>query len=301
VQLTRDTFYGVHSVALLDRANGFLPFKDGIFEIVGGVNIGLSKEKVNLNGGSNAYPWESQDGVSSSEISMTLRQMNSSLLETAMGAVVNRISASAGGTISTLVNTKGNLVAAATKIASVAIIPSTGEANLKNGIYLVKAISATTVNIYATTNQDFLRGTDVEFQDDEMKLLASDITITTGGTTAVASLGIQLVGGTGTIALNTGDVAMFKVSTPHQGVREYSIGTVGSINPDIGMLFTTQKKSDGTVSTILLPKVSLAGFPLNFTEKAFFETEVSGTVLVGVNPFNTAEEGVAFITNKIGS
>jgi hypothetical protein len=300
VAITKDTLFGVHSIVLLDRANGFLPFKDALFEVIGNIQINTSKEQKPLTGGSSSIPFEVEEGASSAEFSMTIRQCNSAIFE-AIGGVVTRTSAASGGTISPLVNLSGgNLVAAATKIASVAIIPSTGEANLKTGRYIVRAMSATTVNIYGTTNQDFLRGTDVEFQDDELKLLASDITITTSGTTAVASLGIQLVGGSGTIALTTGTTAMFSVATPHKGIRDYSMNTIGSSSKYVGLVGYTQRKADGGIGEVFLPRVKLSGFPINLTEKEWPEFEVSGIITTDVNPYNTAEVGSHFIRNIIG-
>ncbi len=293
VALVKDIQFGVHSVALLNRSAGFLPYTDGIFEIVGNVNFNSGKELVSLLGGSNPYPFAVEEGASSAEISMTVRQMNRALLENALAAITTAINSSTTGSIGTLYNSYGSSVKVATTgIASVSIL-SGSEANIKSGIYLVKAISSTTVNIYATTNLEFLRGTDVEFQDGDGKLLASNLTITTGGNTDVSSLGIRLTGGSGTIGFTTGDVAIFEIAKPHSGIKDYSIGAVGQTNPYVGMMITSAAQADGTITSLLLPKVKLGGMPLNFTEKAFGEFEITGTAVRATNPFNSAEEIVA--------
>ena len=79
VALTRDLTYGIHSLCLLDRENGFVPFKDGLFDIVGGATINTSKELVNLMGGSNPAPFDSEEGATSSELSFTVRQFNQAI------------------------------------------------------------------------------------------------------------------------------------------------------------------------------------------------------------------------------
>ncbi len=293
VALTKDIFYGIHTIAILDRDNGFLPYSDGVLEVVGNLNVNISKELVNLSGGSNPYFFASEDGASSAELQMTVRQLNQSAMRAGLAAVVTTVSSSATGTISSLVNTKGtSVVSATTGIASISLLAGS-TAEIKSGYWVVKAESSTTVNIYATTNLDFLRGTDVEVQDSTLKLLAANQTITTGGNTDISTLGIRLTGGSGTIGMTSGDVAIFRIDAPHGGIRQYSIGAVGQTNPYVGIMAYGQTQADGTKTQIFMPRVKLGGLPVNFTEKAFGEFEITGVVTRAVNPFNTAEEIVA--------
>ena len=291
VAVSKDILFGVHSVAVLDRSNGYLPYTDGLFEIVGNVNANFSYEQVNLMGGSNPFPFATESGAASSEITLTVRQMNQGLLEAASSALTNVITASTtSGTIGTAVNTKGtSCISATTGVASVTGL-SGSEANLKNGLYMIKVMSATTVNIYAATNIDNLVGTDVEFQDTNFKLLASNLTITASTATNVASLGIKLTGGSGTIGMTTNDVAIFEVAPAHQGIKEYSVGLSGNTPPYVGLYFVTGKQADGTVGTFFFPKVKLNGVPVNIEEKQFANFEISGTAIRTTDPFNTAQE-----------
>jgi hypothetical protein len=96
--------------------------------------------------------------------------------------------------------------------------------------------------------------------------------------------------------MTTGDVAMFEITKPHNGLRKYSIGTTGSVNPDVAIIAYGAIRADGSVTKIFLPKVKLAGLPLNFTEKAFGEYEVTGIAMRATDPFNTAQEIVADVS-----
>jgi len=300
MQTTKDIFWGAHTVTILDPENGFLPYQDGMLEIIGSVENNFSYENVPLNGGSSSFPFASETGAASSEISMVVRQANRSMFETFAGGIATETAGSTTGTVGTLVNTKGTSVVATTGIDSVSAL-SGSEANLKNGLYMVKVVTSTTVNIYAATNVDLLTGTDVEFQDTSYKLLASNLTITQSSDTDVTSLGIKLTGDSGTIGMTVGDVAMFEVSRAHDGLREYSVGGIGQVPPYVGLYFVSAPQGDGTVTTIFFPKVKFAGLPLNFTEKQFSEFTITGTCVRDTNPFNTSEEIVYKLNHVKGN
>lgn len=293
----KDIVFGVHSVAILDRSNGYRPYTDGVLEVVGKVNMNFSVENINLMGGSNPFPFAVESGAASAEIAMTVRQMNRGMMTAMANAVTTAIS-TATGTVGAAKNTKGTSIVAATGITTPSVLTGS-EADLKTGVYIIRAMSATTVNVYGTTNIDFVsNGTDVDFQDSDMKLIASNLTVTTGGDVTVTGFGMKLTGGAGTIAFTTDDCAIFEVVASHTGIKQYSVGTVGSSQPYVGLYFIGQKQADGSNFTVFVPKVKFSGLPLNFTEKAFSEFELTGTAVRTTDPF-VANQEIVYRANYI--
>ena len=135
MQLTKDVLFGAHTIAILDPSNGYLPYTDSIFEIIGNINVNSTFENVDLMGGSNQYPFASESGVANAEVQMTIRQLNQGLMQSAVAAAVASTIASTTGTVDNFVNTKNSTVKqASTGIASVSVL-SGSEANLKTGLF----------------------------------------------------------------------------------------------------------------------------------------------------------------------
>ncbi len=290
VQPIRDSVFGIHSVCVLNIADGYKPYKDGLLEVLGDTSGNFAFENVPLNGGSNPFPFAVESGAANSEISLVVRQANRAMFEAFAAAGINDVAASSTGTVGDLNNTLGSTAKSATiGIASVSVLTASA-ANLKTGLYVIEVMTSTTVNIYATTNIDNLVGTDIEFQDGYNKILASNVSITTGGDTDIASLGIKLTGGSGTIGMTVGDKAIFNVAAAHDGVEQYSVGLIGQTPPYVGLLFVSAKQADGTVVKQFYPKVKLNGMPFNMKEKNFAEFEIAGQAVRTTDPTNTAQE-----------
>lgn len=189
--------YGVHSFAPYSRTTGEFY---GIARVLGGSSVSLSGELVKLNGGSNKYPWAVEDSTITAEIALKVKQYEDFMFELFLGKAPTAVAADSAGTVSSIVDKYGTSVVASTGLASVSVIPTTGAADLKFGKYVVKAASATTIDVYVSSNIDFARGSDADYQNDLLKVTVSPVTITTGGNTDIANLGLRFVGGAGVIA-----------------------------------------------------------------------------------------------------
>lgn len=288
--------FGVHSVTIHDINNGYKPFENGFLPIIGGLTLTTTQESVDLLGGSNLGVWASENGQRSDEISLTMRQLEPAAMTEFAGAVLTEIAASATGSITNqLVNTKGTSVLnATTGVASVGI-KSGSEADLKAGIYFVVATGATTVTLYCATNIDFdTNGAIASFDDGSCEIIATDLTIASGAAVEVPKFGLELTGGSGVIALTSGDVASFSVAPAHGGVLSYAIGKNGSYPSYVGLTCYGQKASDGSHFEIRFPKVKMNGIPIAFTEKAFGDYELTGK-LITAQDWLTGERGVYFM------
>ncbi len=279
--------YGIHSICPYSRTDG-TPY--GILKVLGGGTLSLAAESEELFGGSNKFAWASEAKTVSSEFAATVKSMPDFLFELFLGGQVTTTAAAPSGTVTTAVNKLGTSIIAATGLASVAL--TTGQAaNLKTGMYLIKAASATTVDVYAMTDIDFARGTDLDFVNDALKITTTPLTIVTAGVvTAVPSLGIELVGGASAIAMVVGDTAIFHIYAPHGGVSEIDIGKQASSFPEHGQVCLAAKRSDGSIFEIELYKVVGQGFPIGLEETVFAIPELTSKVL-----YDTVKDKIATI------
>lgn len=263
--------FGVHSVSPYSRTTGEFY---GILRVLGGSSLSLSGELIKLNGGSNKYPWAVEDGLITAEMSLKVKEYPDFLFQLFLGKAPTAVTTpDTDGTVSTVTNKNGSSIVAATGLASVSVIPSTGAADLKFGKYVVKYASATTLSIYVSTNIDFARGTDEDY-DDDLLLVGTTGTITTGGNTDVASLGLRFVGGAGTIAFTSGDTATFEVQPPFTKSMSVSIGANSDVFPEFGAILMAKKRGNLEMMEIDAHRCKGVGLPLGFDENAFSEAEI---------------------------
>lgn len=266
--------YGIHSICPFRISDG-LPY--GALKVLGGGTMTLSSEFEELFGGSNKYAWAVEAKTISSEWTASVKSMPDFLFELFLGATVVTTAASATGTVGALTNIlNSSVLNATTGIASVAA-KSGATADLKDGVYIVKAKTATTVSIYALTDIEAKKVGAVNqlpFLDEDL-LVADDLTIVASTATEIVGLGVELTGGSGTIGMTIGDTARFSVNSAHAGLSEISIGSASTIFPEHKQLCLGQKRANGDVFEMELFRVVGSGMPIPFEEQAFSIPELS--------------------------
>lgn len=282
--------FGVHSLTPYRLANK-APY--GYFKVLEDSTLSLSTELVDNNGGSNPFPWATEAGKSSGELSLKFNELPDFAFELFFGKAATSNAGEANGNVSTLTNVKGSPVASV-GLASVAAL-SGSEANLKFGKYLVVVASATTIDIYGYTDVDASRGSSYPFQNDLLKLTPSALTITTGGNTDVTALGLRFVGGAGTIGMTTGDTAEFEVRPQNSASMTVVIGESGVTAPEFGAIILAQKRSSGEMVEVDAYRCRAPGIPLGFAEKAWAKNEAKAKLL-----YSTTRNGVARVRTAIG-
>lgn len=275
--------FGVHSITAYDP-DTFLPF--GTAKVIGVANFNNSGEIIDLFGGSNRYPWKKEAGVIDASGSFTFKEIPDWAFKAFLGKDATVSAAEALGSVTATVNRKGTSVLAATGIIAASVLAAS-ETDLKTAIYIVKAVSATTVDVYAMSDVDFKVGTGLVFQDDALKITASPLTIATSATVTVPNTGIELTGGAGAIALVTGDTASYTTKAINDGSTDVVIGSDNDQFIDVGLILHGQRQKDGTINEIDIYRGLGIGMPFNFAEKAFFEGEVAWGA-----QFDTARSGV---------
>lgn len=269
---SRKYVFGVHSVAAYNPSTGE-PYYD-MAKVIGNLTINFSGELVQLNGGSQPFPWAVENGVISTEGTLLLREYPDFVYETFMGATVTKNAAETAGSVTAIANKKGTSLVAATGIASVGLKSGSSE-DVKTANYVVKAASSTTVDVYALSDVDFKNGSDLSFVDGSLKITSSPLTIATATAVEIPNTGLELTGGAGTIGMTVGDTAMFDSRAINTGSRLIEVGDAGFSLPDVGLICVGQKAGSKRISLIKLYRCKGAGVPLSFAEKAFSEAEIA--------------------------
>lgn len=287
--------YGIHSICPFRISDG-LPY--GILKVLGGGTMTLSSEFEELFGGSNKFAWAVEAKTISSEWTATVKSMPDFMFELFLGASVVSTAASATGTVGDFKNVLNASVLEATTGIATVTAKAGSEADLKDGLYMIKAVSATTVDVYALTDIEFKKlgsTNQLNYIDEALKINATPLTIVQSATTEVVGLGVDLTGGSGVIAMTIGDTARFSVSSAHAGLSEISIGSSSTQFPEHRQLCLGQKRANGDTFEMELFRVVGSGMPIPFEEQTFAIPELAMKLVQ-----DPCEDKVAVIRAKRG-
>ena len=271
------TNFGVHQVTFTDIVD---PSIMGTGKIIDNVTPDNNQEMIDLNGGSSAYPWASAPGLASGEIALVLKQYDKNILKflnsnlADESNIVENASGDAAGFTSVIANGKGvSVVDAATGIASIAVDSSTVAA-LAFGDYAVRAVSATTVDLFLNTD---VSGK-APYIDENLKINATPITIP-GTSSTVVSNGVEFTGGSGSIAMIIGDVATFSVRPINTYNLTNFIGKAGAAPKEFTVDIFSEN-INGRIRQATYPRViAAAGGNLKFLTKEFSMIETTLKIL----------------------
>jgi len=269
--------YGVHSFSPYSRTDGTFY---GALKVLASSSLAFTGSTVSLMGGSSKYPWAVEEGAVNSQLSLKVREYPDFLFQLFGGATPTENAADASGNVSTLTNKNGtSVMQATTGIAAVAVLTGS-EGDLKFGKYVVKALSPTTVQVYASTDADFGRGTSKTFASDALAIASSAFTITAANDTELTGFGLKLTGGSGAIAMTVGDTATFEVRPKNTANMVATIGGVESVFPEFGAIVYAKKQGSGQLFEGDLPRVKGEGVPLGFDENKFSEADIKCAVML---------------------
>jgi len=285
--------FGIHSLVPYQRADR-LPY--GIFNVLAGGTISLSAEFEDLFGGSNSYAWASEAKTISAEFSASVKSMPDFLFELYLGAEVSTTAASTTGTVDGFANFKGVSVFDASTGIATATVKTGSEADLKLGQYIIVPVTATTVDVYLTTNIEFSNGNDLDYVNDALKITVTPLTIVAATAVEIPNTGVELTGGAGVIAMVVGETAFFKAAAAHEGITEISIGKTGSVFPEHGIVAMAAKRSNGDMLEIDIHKAVGGGFPIALEETVFSIPELTIKLL-----FDTCTGKIATIRKVKGA
>jgi hypothetical protein len=267
-----DTIFGVHSISFINKSTG-LPYGastagNGIIKLLKTASIMDNQDLVGLSGGSYSTDVVTESGKSEISIDAKLSEYPGYIFDL-MGLTRTRNNAEASGAATEFANKIGSSVKHAT--TGVASISITTAADKKYGHYLVKAASSTTVNVYGITDIDFKgNGTILDYVDESLKITASALTITAATLVEIPGTGISLTGGSGTIGMTSGDVAVFEVRKANTGSEV--ITRYDSVAPvEFEAYFYSQRQASGDRQAIRAYRCVMSTSMPGFAEKAFSE------------------------------
>lgn len=269
--------FGIHSILPYSRTTG-IPY--GLLRVVQGGEISLSGETIDLYGGSSRFPWASEVGDFDSEFKFTCSEYPDFLFQLFLGASVTTSNADTDGSVGTLTDIYGGTVVdATTGIASVAATVG-AEASLKYGRYIVVATSDDDFDIYAHSNIDASKGTDLVYISDAMKVTATPLAMgDTGATVVVADLGVTFTGGSGTVSMTTGHTAYFDVLPIHTGRSKIDIGQAATAFPEFGARMMACKRGTFEIFEVHAYRAIGNGMPVGFTRNEWAEPELTMKLL----------------------
>lgn len=266
--------FGVHGVTPYSRTTG-LPY--GELRVVSGSSLSLAGEQVDLMGGSAKYPWASEEGAITAEMTLNVGELPDFMFELFLGKAPTAVGAQTSGSISTLTDKSGTSIVDPTNgISSVSLL--TGSAsNLKFGKYAIQAVNASQFDCYYLTGIDLGRGTDGAFLTDGLKI-ASSLTFT-ASVASIPAFGLQF-NQIGTPAFTTNDTATFEVLPVNSSSTSVTIGgTVDQTFPEFGALVYAQKRGNQEELELDCFRCKGAGMPIPFEMGAFAKFEVKVKVL----------------------
>jgi hypothetical protein len=275
--------FGVHGVTAYSRTTG-IPY--GELQIVKSSSISLEAELVDLMGGSSKYPWASEEGAISSEMTLNVGEIPNFIFTLFLGATPTLdADGETSGNVSTLTNKNGSTVQHATNgIASVFLLAGSS-ANLKFGKYVVEAVGTAIFNVYYNSSIDAGRGTDITFLDDTL-MVASSVAFT-ASVASVPALGLSWAQ-IGTPAFTTGDTATFEVRPVSTQLSTVTIGGLANQSfPEWGALVYGQKRGNGEMFEIDCFRCKSAGAPLPFEMGQFAAYELKVKLL-----YDSARDGL---------
>ena len=257
------TIYGIHSMVLLDYLT-HAPVS--YLKAIGGANLELSGESVQLEGGSALYPLDSEIVKISSKTSFTAREYPLSAMEQMLGGSKTIYPASPLGQVVDKMNLTGasgdNLV----------ISLNDASEDLKGGEYAFIFTDVDKGKLYAMSDIGGGSFEDPENLDITGEIILSDTEFdVTGYGIALASQGIP--------NFVSGDSCKFRIIEPDKTGEKLKVGALSSTFKEFGALVYAQKRGTNQIVYIELFRVKVYGMPISFEEKKFSEWQVDMELL----------------------
>jgi hypothetical protein len=244
-----------------------------------------------LYGGSNKYPFASEDGEISAEMSLKVGQMEDFMFELFLGKAPSANSVEASGNVSTLTNKYGSSMVAATGLLGTITVLSA--ANLKFGKYVIKATGSAAFDVFHSSDIDHARGTDASYSADDLKV-AAVTGVATGVGSDVTSLGLTFTGGASATAFVTGDTATFEVRPINTKSATARIGAAADVFPEFGAIIMAQKRSSDELFEVDAFRCKASGMPIQFEHFTWNKPEVKAKLL-----YDSAKDGVFDIRSVV--
>jgi len=262
--------FGEHSITFLDYVTK-IPRKT--IKVIAETTLPFSADVEVLYGGSNKYAWEAEAKYVKPEGALQFKQFDSDIYEWLANAAITSTTVagtavpSTTGVISTPVNVKGTSMFATTGMVA-PTITSGKNADLKEGLYVVEAVTSNTYNVYTTTDYDFQSGSQTYLIDNTMKIVSAQA-MATGVAQTISNFGLTITGGATATSLTVGDTCTFEVTPIYYEEETITMGQSGFLFPKYSCVISAARKGSGDLWRVYAPKVLVAGFDTPLKEFAY--------------------------------
>jgi hypothetical protein len=267
------TVFGLSQMTAINRATN-RPY--GTIKVIQSYSGSLTREQIDLFGGNNPMPWDSEDGNVSADLSVTVSEFNP-FLYTIAGYDVTSVASTSTGSASVVASS----FSAATPTVTLAVSSDAAQlANLKSGVFMLGVTTSgvgATFDVYALNDTDFTVGTDLSYVTNALKITTAAIALSSAGQTVIPNTGISVSVAAASDVVST-DKFIFKTYKPNQGYNEVSYGAAPT-PVEFGAFFTSQKKSNGEVVIDYYPRVKCSSVPAMMTAKEWVNADLTMKVL----------------------
>ena len=275
-------FFGIHSITPYSRSDGTFY---GTLKVLENSSLSLSGETIDLLGGSSKFPWGSEDGAITAEMSLAFSEYPDFVFTLFLGNAPTTNAAEAAGSVTAITNVKGTSVVSGANGIDAIEITSGDAADVKFGKYIIKATAAQVFDLYVDSDVDIGRGTDGSYTNDAL-LIASGLSVASGDA-IVADWGLTF-SKVGTPAFTTGDTAEFYARPINTSSMDVTIGSQANQSfPNFGAIIMGQKLGSGEMIEAEAYNCKAVGMPLNFARNAYSSAEVTVKML-----YDSAKDGV---------
>ena len=275
-------FFGIHSITPYSRSDGTFY---GTLKVLENSSLSLSGETIDLLGGSSKFPWGSEDGAITAEMSLAFSEYPDFVFTLFLGNAPTTNAAEAAGSVTAITNVKGTSVVSGANGSDAIEITSGDAADVKFGKYIIKATAAQVFDLYVDSDVDIGRGTDGSYTNDAL-LIASGLSVASGDA-IVADWGLTF-SKVGTPAFTTGDTAEFYARPINTSSMDVTIGSQANQSfPNFGAIIMGQKLGSGEMIEAEAYNCKAVGMPLNFARNAYSSAEVTVKML-----YDSAKDGV---------
>ena len=286
----KNTRFGVKAIVPYNREDK-VPY--GFSEVIASGGLDLTGEMISLHGGSNRYSYDAAHGFIEPKMSVTTKEFPSWLFQLMLGTTPTVTDIKGGGVVQNIENRKGTSLQSDDAITGISIDTN---ANLKVGRYTVKAVTATTIDIFASSDVDAGEGATSSFLtlfSDQLKINKAPLEIADGKNIEITQLGITLEVAASVSGIMVGDTFTFDIFPKADYFREVTIGKNTDKFPVFGMYVISENIKGTALCIIDCFKCKANGLPQTFTEKSWSESELS------IMPLIDGTEGVAKIVDII--
>lgn len=270
--------FGIHSLTLINRSTGEILCRP--LEILGEATVDIGGETVKLFGGSSKFPWGTELTRFNGTLSANVKEYPADLVALLNGTdPTKRIAESSGavtdeaGNANQATNKSGTTIWDAVNGVTAVNVKSGSEANAKTGVYYIKAVTASTFDVYAYTNVDFAKGADGAYVDDTAKITSTPLTLS-ATPVEVGNFGFEITG-VASPNMNGGDTAVFIVRKVNEGSFTVPIGNASLEFTEFEVLLTGAKQTNGDIEYWRFFKCRFSGAPFPLPEADYGTSEMT--------------------------